>query len=382
MRDHLRSLVEFLLVANWRITLVIVLGAAAVYLLLPRPRRYPPLWGAVAGGLALLGAGALLIGVRAVNPETLLFYAFSGGAVGAGGLLVTQRNPARAALSFALVVLSSTGLFLLLAAPFLMAAATIIYAGAIVVTFLFVIMLAQQEGPSDADQRSREPLLSTIAGFVLLGGLLYTLHTTYETSRIDDLLGRTDRAIEQLDDLANRKKRGEPVSPQPEVRQAWVEDSKAYWEEITKLIQEYKAEGERQGNIAEYDRARTALTDDLPNLQFEDDYELLRALLKDLRAKGRLAGTTMGSVPPPNSRGVRLSELSGPAATRQPSELRREDNVRPELPAENTTYLGRSLFTDYLLAVELGGTLLLAATIGAIAIATRRPQTGTGVRTR
>ena len=59
-------------------------------------------------------------------------------------MLVTQQNPARAALSFALVVLSTCGLFLLLAAPFLMAATIVIYAGAIVVTFLFVIMLAQQ----------------------------------------------------------------------------------------------------------------------------------------------------------------------------------------------------------------------------------------------
>ena len=44
------------------------------------------------------------------------------------------------------------------------------------------------------------------------------------------------------------------------------------------------------------------------------------------------------------------------------------------MPAENVAYLGRSLFTDYLLAVELGGTLLLVATIGAIAIASRRAE--------
>ena len=42
------------------------------------------------------------------------------------------------------------------------------------------------------------------------------------------------------------------------------------------------------------------------------------------------------------------------------------------MPAENAAYLGRSLFTDYLLPVELGGILLLVATIGAIAIAQRR----------
>ena len=41
------------------------------------------------------------------------------------------------------------------------------------------------------------------------------------------------------------------------------------------------------------------------------------------------------------------------------------------MPAENVAGLGRSLFTDFLLAVEFGGTLLLIAVIGAIAIAVR-----------
>ena len=43
------------------------------------------------------------------------------------------------------------------------------------------------------------------------------------------------------------------------------------------------------------------------------------------------------------------------------------------LPAANVSALGRTLFSDHLLAVELAGTLLLVATVGAIAIAgTRR----------
>jgi NADH:ubiquinone oxidoreductase subunit 6 (subunit J) len=44
------------------------------------------------------------------------------------------------------------------------------------------------------------------------------------------------------------------------------------------------------------------------------------------------------------------------------------------MPAENVEALGRSLFSDYLLAVELGGTLLLVATVGAIAITGRREE--------
>src|SRR5205807_5925747 len=120
----------------------------------PRPRGSRPLWGAACAGVALFLAGCLLIRSGTVVAENVLFYCFSAIAIVSGGLLITQRNPVHAALSFALVVLSTCGLFLLQAAPFLMAATTIVYAGAIVVTFLFVIMLAQQTGWSDADWRS------------------------------------------------------------------------------------------------------------------------------------------------------------------------------------------------------------------------------------
>src|SRR5262249_39772043 len=149
--------------------------------------------------------GWLIVRTSAVTPETILFYAFSGIAIVAAVLLVTHRNPARAALAFALVVLSTCGLFLLLAAPFLTAATVIIYAGAIVVTFLFVLMLAQQEGPSDADLRSREPMLASVAGFILLGTLLYLLHMTYDLPReLDSFLAQTQAAVDKLDALERR----------------------------------------------------------------------------------------------------------------------------------------------------------------------------------
>src|SRR5258708_6494368 len=148
----IKDLVSALLVDNGYITLVVVLGAIGIYLLLPRPRPYPFWWGAACSAAALLAAGFLIVHTHVLSPESVLFYCFSGLAIGAGALLVTQRNPARAALAFAVVVLSTCGLFLLQAAPFLMAATTIVYSGAIIVTFLFVLILAQQEGPSDPDQ--------------------------------------------------------------------------------------------------------------------------------------------------------------------------------------------------------------------------------------
>ena len=46
----------------------------------------------------------------------------------------------------------------------------------------------------------------------------------------------------------------------------------------------------------------------------------------------------------------------------------------PDKPIDTMDVLGRSLFGDYLFAVELGGTVLLIAAIGAIAIAPRRAE--------
>jgi len=183
--DFLGNALRLIFVDQWPITLTVVLGFAAIYMLLPRPQRRPVLLGGAAAALALLSGCFLLVRVGGFTVETVLFYVFALVSVVAGGLLVTQRNPARAALAFALAILAVCGLFLLLAAPFLMAATIIVYAGAIIVTFLFVLMLAQQQGPSDADSRSREPILASATGFVLLGALLYLLHTTYGNTQED-----------------------------------------------------------------------------------------------------------------------------------------------------------------------------------------------------
>src|SRR5207253_6655569 len=182
-------------VDSWAIGLTLALAFVAVYALLPRPRRPLSPW---LGGLA--GAGALVLGAwlllrpQTATVELVLFYVFSLIAVVSGGMLISLRNPLHAALSFALVVLSTCGLFLLQAAPFLMAATIIVYAGATVVTFLFFIMLAQQEGPSDADHRSREPFIATVPSLVPMGALLYLLQKTYDAPVLDKLLQQAEAA--------------------------------------------------------------------------------------------------------------------------------------------------------------------------------------------
>jgi NADH:ubiquinone oxidoreductase subunit 6 (subunit J) len=368
--------------------LPVVLGFLAVYALLPRVRSYPAFWGASAAGLALLLAGWLLVRLQALTPEVFLFYIFSALSLLSGGLLVTQRNPARAALSFALVVLSTCGLFLLLAGPFLMAATTIIYAGAIVVTFLFVIMLAQQHGRSDADQRSREPLLSCVAGFVLLGALLYLLQASYastaELDRLQALVRRSGEVERRVYDLMDKQRRHEALSR--EEVQGVADQSEAVFNDYDQWARDLLEDRAGVKSRTHHTAEEVALLDDVAvnarpvvavlksQLRETTDVDLdpLQERLNTVRGAGQRFQQTLSFLQPREQDA--LSEFSGPSANRWGPSLTRDGAGVPHLPAENVAYLGRSLFSDYLIAVELAGTLLLAATIGAIAIASRRAE--------
>jgi NADH:ubiquinone oxidoreductase subunit 6 (subunit J) len=326
--------------ALWPMALPVLVGAVAVYLLLPRARPFPSIWGAALAGAALIAGGWALVWGLGVSPEAILFYAFSATAILSGGLLVTQLNPVHAALSFALVVLSTCGLFLLQAAPFLMAATIIVYAGAIVVTFLFVIMLAQQAGLSDADHRSREPLLSTVAGFVLLGALLYMLNRTYDIRPLNDSIERAAEAAKG-----------------------------ATFEDVTRAL------GEEDRFFAEFQQAagaasgfvnRSALESKIRDVQAnwhewkrDKNARAMRQALAELVERGIGVRDGYTKLEPHDQTREHLSEFSRPTAD-------------PNRPGDTVTPLGLMLFADYLVPVELAGTLLLVATIGAIAITGRR----------
>ena len=92
-------------------------------------------------------------------------------AVFGAGTVITHPKPVYSALYFILVVLSVACLMILQAAEFLGIAVIIVYAGAILVTYVFVIMLAQQSGASAVDTRAREPLMAVLAGFVIMAAV-------------------------------------------------------------------------------------------------------------------------------------------------------------------------------------------------------------------
>jgi NADH-quinone oxidoreductase subunit J len=81
-------------------------------------------------------------------------------------LTVVAKNPIRSAMALLLAILGVAGFFLSLGAQFLAATELIVYAGAIIVLFVFVIMLI---GPDAVVARDRRGLFSRGVGAVLIG---------------------------------------------------------------------------------------------------------------------------------------------------------------------------------------------------------------------
>ena len=102
--------------------------------------------------------------------DQYLFYAFGAIAVGASLAVIGQRNPMHSVLWLIASFIGLSGLYVLLDAPFTAVTQIIIYAGAIMVLFLFVVMLLNtpREDPPVVDPR--RPMLS--AGPRRAGGVL------------------------------------------------------------------------------------------------------------------------------------------------------------------------------------------------------------------
>lgn len=92
--------------------------------------------------------------------------------VGAALVTVTQRNPVHAALSMLVALAGLALLFLGLRAPFLAAMQVLLYGGAIMVLFVFVIMLLTLREDEMGPPPSQERKITAAIGAVLLVGVL------------------------------------------------------------------------------------------------------------------------------------------------------------------------------------------------------------------
>src|SRR5207245_10616233 len=99
----------------------------------------------------------------------LLFILFAGMAVGCAISMIAQRNPLYSAISLIGVFISLACLYVMLAAPFIAAVQVIVYAGAIMVLVVFVIMLlnVEQEERETTRLRSLIPIAVGLAALRL-----------------------------------------------------------------------------------------------------------------------------------------------------------------------------------------------------------------------
>ncbi len=115
--------------------------------------------------------------------ESALFFIFGFIALMAAVNVIVQRRVFYSAVSLIICLCALSGIYMILESPFIAAVQVIVYAGAIMVLFLFVIMLLDPF--SAAILRDKEKSLSYVA--VLLGtcamGLLYQLLRYYDPSR-------------------------------------------------------------------------------------------------------------------------------------------------------------------------------------------------------
>src|ERR1700752_2796849 len=108
---------------------------------------------------------------------TSFFFYFLGGITLLSGILViTRRNAVHSALALITALLSQAGLYLMLYAPFVAAVQIILYAGGIMVLFLFVIMLVSIER-TEKERQFNQQWLVGIAAAADLGGFFIAVYT-------------------------------------------------------------------------------------------------------------------------------------------------------------------------------------------------------------
>ena len=119
-----------------------------------------------------------LAGVAGGGPS-VYFYVFAGVMIASAVGVICHPKPVYAALYFVLVTLAGAGLFVLLLAEFMAIVLIIVYAGAILVTYVFVIMLASQgsagKRTAEYDRVASEPFAAVLVSFILLGTVLQVL---------------------------------------------------------------------------------------------------------------------------------------------------------------------------------------------------------------
>ena len=112
-----------------------------------------------------------------MTPQIAVFLVLAAMAVAGAVSLILQRHPIHSALSLIVVMVSLAGLYLLLGAEFIAAVQIIVYGGAIMVLFVFVIMLLN----AGEEERTNVSRMARFVGVPL--GVVFLLEVAYWIAR-------------------------------------------------------------------------------------------------------------------------------------------------------------------------------------------------------
>ena len=114
-----------------------------------------------------------------MNAEQILFILFGGVSLIGAIAVISFRHPIYSALSLIVTFFAQAGLFLLLGAHFVAAVQVIVYAGAIMVLFLFVIMLLNLGTLS-----AKGAMSGKLKGFAIVLGILLAVEGIYIATNV------------------------------------------------------------------------------------------------------------------------------------------------------------------------------------------------------
>ncbi|MFO0913428.1 MAG: NADH-quinone oxidoreductase subunit J [Pirellulales bacterium] len=326
------------LVAGWRMTPTQLMAAAMVmmfcglYLILSTGYR-----GRVVGML-MAAASVMILASQISGPwrsqlqdvHDIAFWVVGAVLVIASLATVSSHSAIYSAIWFALALLSTGALMLVQGAQFLGIATVAVYAGAIVVTFLFVLMLAQPEGLAFYDRISWGHL-----SMLLAAGAAAVL---------------TGLVVQGIGEGASRISGEQVVAPEIEDR-------------VTKMLVELQPDSVQPDDAQRWKlrSVRWVPQSSPPALRVTVGHNQPGGLTVDQRRQwSERLQSELGQLPVPAVVGsgnwqVQLSD----------NDVFAKDHV---------ALLGRNLFGRHLLAVELAGVLLFIALVGAVAMAAIRPS--------
>jgi NADH-quinone oxidoreductase subunit J len=315
--------------------LAMVLAALGMWLMLPRGNQPGRLVGAVFGIASLVLFGSLGARMNSTGSE-IAFVVLAAITVVSAAATVTFRSPVYCALWFALSLLGTAALFMMQGAQFLGVATIVVYAGAILVTFLFVLMLAQPTGHAYYDRVSWEGMLAATTGAVMIGFLTMTVVRVLNPYVDPEFLAALD----------GFRPEETGAIESGHIRQARLaRDKTGVWTMEVELTEDAPVLAER-----DHDRLESHLHGTLPAIQENvvtpEDFKLI------------------------------IVAARAPVAAIVPADRVAKGGI---LADEHVATLGAQLFSRHLIAIEVAGTLLLVALVGAIVIVSHGRSSPTSI---